>query len=151
MGFPAGSVGKESDCNAGDRRCKFDPWVGKIPWRKAWQSIPVFLPGESHGQRTWWATVHGVAKIQAQLKWLCACTHTHSTSNSLQMNSSWILGNTRYVLSILVVAGPQGMCSSKLLVGQRSLTGWRPRPFFSWGWAVLCFRILWGPFEIGSG
>ena len=90
----------------------------------------------------WWATVHGVTKIQAQLKRLCACAHTHSTSNSLQMNSSWILSNTRYVLSILVVAGPQGMCSSKLLVGQRSLTGWRPRPFLSWGWAALCFRIL---------
>ena len=25
----------------------FDPWVGKIPWRRAWQPIPVFLPGES--------------------------------------------------------------------------------------------------------
>ena len=29
----------------------FDPWVGKIPWRRAWQPTPVFLPGESHGQR----------------------------------------------------------------------------------------------------
>ena len=27
----------------------FDPWVGKIPWRKAWQPTPVFLPGECHG------------------------------------------------------------------------------------------------------
>ena len=37
------------------RQCKkpgFDPWVGKTPWRKAWQLIPVFLPGESHGQRS---------------------------------------------------------------------------------------------------
>ena len=32
--------------------CRFDPWVRKIPWRKAWQPIPVFLPGESHGQRS---------------------------------------------------------------------------------------------------
>ena len=30
---------------------RFDPWVGKIPWRRAWQPTPVFLPGESHGQR----------------------------------------------------------------------------------------------------
>ena len=29
----------------------FDPWVGKIPWRRAWQSTAVFLPGESYGQR----------------------------------------------------------------------------------------------------
>ena len=34
------------------RRHKFDLWVGKIPWRRAWQSTPSFLPGESHGQRS---------------------------------------------------------------------------------------------------
>ena len=33
------------------RRPGFDPWVRKIPWRRAWQPTPVFLPGESHGQR----------------------------------------------------------------------------------------------------
>jgi len=37
--------------NAGDKR-GFDPWVRKIPWRRAWQPTPVFLPGESHGQRS---------------------------------------------------------------------------------------------------
>jgi len=30
----------------------FNLWVGKIPWRRAWQPIPIFLPGESHGQRS---------------------------------------------------------------------------------------------------
>ena len=30
----------------------FDSWVGKIPWRRAQQPTPVFLPGESHGQRS---------------------------------------------------------------------------------------------------
>ena len=34
------------------RRPGFDPWVGKIPWSKIWQPTPVFLPGESHGQRS---------------------------------------------------------------------------------------------------
>jgi len=34
------------------KRHRFDPWVRKIPWRRAWQCIPVFLPGESHGQRS---------------------------------------------------------------------------------------------------
>ena len=33
------------------KRHKFHPWVEKIPWRRAGQPIPVFLPGESHGQR----------------------------------------------------------------------------------------------------
>ena len=32
-------------------RCEFDPWIGKIPQSKKWQPTPVFLPGESHGQR----------------------------------------------------------------------------------------------------
>ena len=34
------------------RRYRFDPWAKKIPWRRAWQIIPVFLPGESRGQRS---------------------------------------------------------------------------------------------------
>ena len=39
--------------NAGDfKRSGFDPWVGNIPWRRAWKPTPVFLPGESHGQRS---------------------------------------------------------------------------------------------------
>ena len=33
-------------------RCGFDPSVRKIPWRQKWQPTPVFLPGESHGQRS---------------------------------------------------------------------------------------------------
>ena len=45
--------GKESACQCRrHRRCKFDPWVGKIPWQRTWQPPPVFLPGGSHGQRS---------------------------------------------------------------------------------------------------
>ena len=47
--FLDGSDGKKSAHNAG---AGFDTWVGKIPWRRAWQPTPVFLPGESHGQRS---------------------------------------------------------------------------------------------------
>ena len=50
--FPGGSSGKEPTCQS--RRHKthgFDPWVGKVPWRRKWQPTPLFLPGESHGQR----------------------------------------------------------------------------------------------------
>ena len=35
-----------------DRRCRFDPWVGKIPWRRKWQPNPVFFPVKSYGQRS---------------------------------------------------------------------------------------------------
>ena len=34
------------------KRHRFNPWVGKIPWRRAQQPTPAFLPGESHGQRS---------------------------------------------------------------------------------------------------
>ena len=34
------------------RRCGFNPWVRKIPWRRKWQPAPVFFPGEFHGQRS---------------------------------------------------------------------------------------------------
>ena len=43
-GFPGGSDAKESTCNAGD--LSLIPEFGKLPWRRAWQPTPVFLPGE---------------------------------------------------------------------------------------------------------
>ena len=42
--------GKEPACQC--RRHGFNPWVGKIPWRRKWQPTPVFLSGKSHGQRS---------------------------------------------------------------------------------------------------
>ena len=50
MGFPGGSDGKESDYGAGDTGSI--PALGRSPWNRAWQSTPVFLPGESHAQRS---------------------------------------------------------------------------------------------------
>ena len=50
-GLPKWHSGKESVCSVGDAR-RFNPWVGKIPCRRAWQPIPVFLPGESPGWRS---------------------------------------------------------------------------------------------------
>ena len=50
---PGGSVVKNLPVNARRcRRCGFDPWVGKIPWRRPWQPILVFFSGESHGQKS---------------------------------------------------------------------------------------------------
>ena len=47
LGFPGDASGQEPAC-----QCKFNPWIEKMPWRKKWQPTPVFLPGESHGQRS---------------------------------------------------------------------------------------------------
>ena len=41
---------KKTPANAGDKIHGFHPWVGKIPWKRAWQPILVCLPGESHGK-----------------------------------------------------------------------------------------------------
>ena len=50
-GFPSGARGKDPTCQCrSHRRCGLRPWVGKLPWRRAWQPNPVSLPGESHGQ-----------------------------------------------------------------------------------------------------
>ena len=50
---PGGASGKEPTCQCRrHKRYEFNPWVGKIPWTRAWQPTPVFLPGESHGQRS---------------------------------------------------------------------------------------------------
>ena len=49
-GLPRRLSEKESPCQC--RRCRFDPWVRKSPWRRNWQPTPVFLPGKSHGQRS---------------------------------------------------------------------------------------------------
>ena len=46
-------VVKNLPANAGRYKgCEFDPWVGKILWRRKWQPPPVFSPGESHAQRS---------------------------------------------------------------------------------------------------
>ena len=40
---------KEFTCKC--RRCRFDPWVGKVPWRRKWQPTPIFLSGKCHVQK----------------------------------------------------------------------------------------------------
>ena len=64
QGLPRWLSGREPACQCRrHERPRFDSWVGKMPWRRAWQSTPVFLPGESHGQRRLPGyTVHQVAK-----------------------------------------------------------------------------------------
>ena len=75
------------------RKCEFDPWVVKIPWRREWQLTPVFLPGESHGQRSLVGSQSmGSQRVRHRLiedetgssgeghAHTRACTHTHTCS-----------------------------------------------------------------------
>ena len=53
VGLPRWCSGKESACQCRKhKRCGFSPWVGKVPWSRKWQPVPVFLPGKSHIQRS---------------------------------------------------------------------------------------------------
>ena len=58
--FSGGASDEESTCQC--RRRRYDPWGGKNPWRRAWQSTLVFLPGGSHGQRSLAGTSRGGRK-----------------------------------------------------------------------------------------
>ena len=49
-GLPRWRIGKESTRQR--RSFSFNPWVWKSPWKRKWQTTPVFLPGKSHGQRS---------------------------------------------------------------------------------------------------
>ena len=62
----------------------FDPWVGEIPWRRAWQPTPVvcpkiFLTRKIPDREAWWATVHGVAKSWTRL------SNSHTPTHSVYM------------------------------------------------------------------
>ena len=62
-GFPGGTSGKEPASHYRRyKRHSFDPWVGRIPWRRAWQRTPVFLPGESQ----WTEEPGGLQSIGSQ-------------------------------------------------------------------------------------
>ena len=58
-GFIGGVYGKQYICQyRRHKRCMFNRWVMKIPWRKAWQPTLLFLPGKSHGQKLVAGKVH---------------------------------------------------------------------------------------------
>ena len=53
QGLPRWLSGEEPACQCRRRkRHRYDPWVRKTPWRRSWLPTPIFLPGESHGQRS---------------------------------------------------------------------------------------------------
>ena len=80
-GFPGGACGKEPTCQCRrHKRLGLDPWVKKIPWRRAWQPTPVILPGES----PWTGEPGGLQPIGSQRvghNWSdLARTHTSKAS-----------------------------------------------------------------------
>ena len=75
-GFPGGASGKDPACQCRrQKRCGFNPWVGKIPWRRHGYPLLYSCLKNPMGRGAWRATVHSVAKSQTQQRDL-ACTHT---------------------------------------------------------------------------
>ena len=66
---------KNPSANARDVRFEFNPWVGKIPWRREWQPTPVFLPENPMDRGAWQAPVQEVTKSQTNLS---DCERTHN-------------------------------------------------------------------------
>ena len=76
MGFPGGASDKEPACQCRRcKRCRFDPWIRKISWRRAWQPPLVFLPGEPHGPRGLVGYIPWDHRESDATRWP---THTHT-------------------------------------------------------------------------
>ena len=86
LGLPRWCSGKESAYQWGRyRRCRFNPWVGKIPWRRKWQPTPVVLPGKLHGQRSLEGYNPWGCKELGMTEWLNTdTTHGRSALNFLK-------------------------------------------------------------------
>ena len=66
------------------RRPRFDLWIGKIPWKKKWQPIAVFLPGKPHGQRSLVGYSPWGCKELDTTESVHPCTrHTHTHTHGL--------------------------------------------------------------------
>ena len=107
-------VVKNPPANAGDLRHEFDPWVGKIPWRRKWQPTPVFLPGRSHGQRSL-AGYSPQGRKESDMAWRLS---THAEAKRVQKRlefSCWAYFPRDRELGLLWLLLPPGLAFSSLV------------------------------------
>ena len=91
VGFPGGASGKEPSSQC--RRCKrygFDPWVRKMAWSRKWQPLPVFSPGESHGQKSLEGYNPWGHKESDKTEWLTLWSSTRERLNKYSL-VQWML------------------------------------------------------------
>ena len=82
-GFSGGMSGKESACQCRRyKRCRFNPWVRKGPWRRKWHPSPVFSPGECHRQSSLAATFLPGGSQKVRHDWAHTHTHTHTRTHT---------------------------------------------------------------------
>jgi len=144
MGFPGG---KELTCQFRRlRRCRFSPWLGMIPWRRAWQHTPVFLPKESHG--LWRVTVHRAAKSRTQLKpcSMYACIQVYMyVYTSLNHWYTWETNTTLWInyIPIQFLIKKNDFKAPVLLSLSRPLSA-LINPLGGDMWLIVKDKITWG-------
>ena len=114
------------------RRPGFNPWVGEIPWRKAWQHTPVFLPGEFHGQRKfflYWFFVFFLNSTMFGEYW----------SSVLGLILFFLLISTLYSLSLWMISASTLIATYQLLT-QIFISSQYPSPALQ----LLIFNLLFG-------
>ena len=85
---------KEPTCQCGRyKRCKFDPWVGKILWRRAWLPTPVFLPGESQGQWSLTGYIQSMGSQRVGHDWVTNTLYGTPKVNLLKIQNCFYLIN----------------------------------------------------------
>ena len=113
-GFPGGSTVKSPPAMQETWFGKFDPWVGKIAWRRKWWFTPVFLPGKAHGQKSLASYGLGVIK---------------ESDTSERLNS-----NDKMSVSFYFCHPPRLVCSVPPLIQRSCLEN--PRDQGAW-WAAI--------------
>ena len=114
-GFSGGTSGKQPVCPCRrHKRCEFNPWVGRIPWKRAWWPTPIFLPGESHGQRSLvgyspWG--HRVEHDWSDL----ACTHVWLFHWDKFLEVKLLLPNSKNILLHIVTTAAKSLQSCPTL------------------------------------
>ena len=89
MGFPGCTRGEEPACQCRIHEThEFDPWIGKIPWRRKWQPTPVFLPREFQGQRSLAGYSPQGRKEADTTEWLSSAQHTSKIRTETLSNFS---------------------------------------------------------------
>ena len=132
-------------------RLRFDSWVGEIPWRRAWLPTPIFLPGQSHGQRNLAGYSSWGCKELDTAEWL---THMRTsiclafTMHRNFVNSSFYFSQTlrAHALSFRGKGSSQGLQWGPAVTGQVLMTGFTPSvpvppsqgPLPSWRASILC-------------
>ena len=120
-GFTGSTGGKEPACQFRiHKRCWFDPWVRKIPWKRACQPTPGFVSGESHGQRSLEGSSTGsqsrtwLKRLSARTHMLAACALVYVKLFHSSLRSYSFFPCVSYWIVSVAVSSNELICSSAI-------------------------------------